>query len=181
MVTNGVFVRWVVIHGPCMLAGSIHVIRHPSDLNSHLLPQSEIQGISKWPFQVAKDTLFDAKNKEVVQALLTNKNFMDLSSNVEALGKKLDSIKAISAKGFGPLFEAGAVTDWKTVFGVGIDTVATTYALYQLTVEIPKIKGIFDRKAAVKKLRADVHSKGAVLGASLESRAVLLETQLKLT
>lgn len=173
VVTHGVFVRWV----------AIHVIRrwHPSDLNRHLLPQCEIHRMSRWPFQVAKDALLDAKNKGVVEALLTNGGFMDLSSSVEALGKKLDCIKAISLKGFRPLFDAGAVQDWRAVFGLGIDTVATTYALHQLTVEIPKIQGIFDRKEAVKKLRADVDSKGGVFGASLESRAVTLETQVKLT
>ena len=121
----------------------------------------------------------DVKNKDVCESLLGNKRFLDLSGAAESLGKQMDYLKSLGGKGFGPLFNPALVAKAKTVLASGVDTAATTYALYQLTAVIPNIESIFDRKDAIKKLRADVAYKGTALGASLEARAVILETQAR--
>ena len=63
----------------------------------------------------------------------------------------------------------------------GAETVSVTYASYQITVTIPKIDNIFDRKKKISELREAVTSKGSSLGDSLEAQAKILETQVRVS
>ena len=70
----------------------------------------------------------------------------------------------MGGKGYGPLFDHALIPDARTVFCSGAETVSVTYALYQITVEAPKIDNIFDRKKKISELREAVASKGVIVG-----------------
>lgn len=128
---------------------------------------------------VVKDNLMADSNREVRQALLDNKGFCECSAATEKLAELLTVVKGMTASGSGPFFDSGLVREAKSKLVLGVETVSVTYALFQLTIEIPKATSVFERRNLIKRLRDDVQARGASFGASLEMLAKSLSAQAK--
>ena len=124
-----------------------------------------------------KETILD--HPDVIAKLLQNPDFDKCSINADTLSKQMAFVTELRGAGLGPLFEHTLLAHAKTVLSLGVETIAVTYALYQLNAEIPKVEAIFARQKAIASLRSAVATKGVSLGASLEGRAKLLEKQVR--
>jgi hypothetical protein len=86
-----------------------------------------------------------------------------------------ERIKVITADGCGPVLASVALKKRSAkAIEDGTDTVAVTYALYQLTQVIPGLEAGKPRADAVNEMKAPVAGKRATLGQSLEDECVRL-------
>lgn len=124
-------------------------------------------------WQAAKEALLDPEHKEVVSSLLGNKGYMELCTSVAKLCEQMDALKPLQGDGYaGPLAPDLRKRALQAISN-GTDTVAITFALYQLTNKIPQLKKA-DRAPAIQDLKKKMKAKKACLGRSLEAECTRL-------
>jgi len=137
--------------------------------NTETIEHSVPQG-----WQTTKETIMNAENAQVVKSLIGNADYLKLCQAVASLGEQLLDLKILATDSCGAYFtDPGLKKRSNKAIEDGTETVAVTYALYQLTILIPTLPQE-QRKSAVQKCKADVAAKGAVLGQSLEDESIRL-------
>ena len=116
----------------------------------------------------------NAENAQVVKSLIGNADYLKLCQAVASLGEQLLDLKILATDSCGAYFtDPGLKKRSNKAIEDGTETVAVTYALYRLTILIPKLPQE-QRKSAVQKCKADVAASRAVLGQSLEDESIRL-------
>lgn len=125
-------------------------------------------------WQSVKDSILDPANQNIVQLMVGNPNFLKMSQAVAKLSDMVGTLKVLLADGCGTFYR-DATLKKRTGRAIeeGTETVGMTYALYQLTVAIPKLE-VGARKTAIEQTKAAVASKGATLGQSLTDECIRL-------
>ncbi|CAK0884574.1 unnamed protein product [Prorocentrum cordatum] len=123
-----------------------------------------------------KDSILKPEHSEKHAALVGNKNYKVLSESVNALKEARRVARSVAKDAFGPFLAADVVSKSKQVFDNGIEVVSLTYAVFQVTAVIPKIKGQKKRKDAVDALKADILAKGVKMSESILEECARLET-----
>lgn len=133
---------------------------------------TEIEDAVPKGWQVHKDTLLE--NKETVALLVSNKDYLKLCSAVSKLGECIEHLRVLGSDGCGAFFTIPELKQRSNkAIEMGTDTVAVTFAAYQLTVTIPKLKKA-DRVTAVDNTKAAMKAKRATMGKSLEDECIRL-------
>lgn len=130
-----------------------------------------IQCVHRRSPKAKRDTLMEDESKEVREALLSNKGFARLSDLTDLLTSMLSLVKIVnSSSGLGTVFESCIVRDMKNNVLLGVDTVATTYAVFKVQ-QIAAMPSPIARKREVDALRIAIRQKGGELCPSLEAYA----------
>ncbi len=119
----------------------------------------------------------DDKHTVLRKSLMENEKFEELGLATDRLSKYCLEVNNLHTSGAGPFFEAAFLKEVESAKTLGVETVAITYAVWQLTTEVPKTDSLFGRSKAIKALRAQVEDKGAKFGPSLDDYATRLCTQ----
>ena len=99
------------------------------------------------------------EDQAVRHALLTNKNYMDLSSASVALAQMLSQIKILHSDAMGSIFPAELMKHLECSKISSIRTVTVTFALFSLTKGLPKIEDVKARAAEAKKTMQSTEKK----------------------
>lgn len=118
----------------------------------------------------------DDEHEPVRRALVENENYLACSEYTEKLAVAMRLTKMLNSGGQGFVLEARLLKAAKQALLLGVETVSITYALFKLTVEVPKLGSIFQRRQKVDELRAALKERGTGLGSSLDALATKLAT-----
>ena len=105
--------------------------------------------------------------------MISNPKYMDVCAGVAQISDASEPLKTLVGDGCGQLLPLELQQRMNKAIEHGTDTVATTYALYQLKVVIPKMQKA-DRPKAVEAMKDAVKGKKALLGKSLDDECVRL-------
>ena len=111
----------------------------------------------------------DDKHKHARAALIQNPHYSDCSEYTKELNIAVEVAKNLNSAGQGMLVDANSMKAARSSLEIGMETVAITYAIYQLTTTFPAIVCKFERIEEIKKLRQEMDDRGVALGASLAS------------
>jgi len=111
------------------------------------------------------------ESKTVREAMLSNKNIAKLSAMASLMHTTLEFVKRVNGEGkeLGMMVDAALHKECDIMCRHAIDTVVTSFALYELLFKITRVVNLKMRQAACNKLKVEVESKGVVMGEDMMS------------
>lgn len=132
-----------------------------------------VSGWSIGGWELAKDSLLEEKNKELVQRMLSNTNYSRCGKGSALLREWRQLLKGVSTDGCGVVIAVEDMKSWGLVVRSAAEYCEVTHALHQVTTTIPSVRNLNMRKAAAKSFLKDIKDKVDV-GASILDRATHL-------
>ena len=126
------------------------------------------------PFLPLQDDICIPGMHQVREALLKNPHYNKIGPAIAELEGFLTCWRRLAADGSGPALDAKHVQDSKEAITLGVETVGTTFAIFQLYHKISKEPLVNTRRDQLKALREQLDNKGVSMDGSMEDRMATL-------
>jgi hypothetical protein len=125
-------------------------------------------------WQVCKHDICTHLRKDVREGLLKNASFMKIGPVVASLESAVSIFKKMYADGCGAAIDVQLLAAARQAIANGVDTVTTTFALFQIYLKIPKEPLVTVRRDLLKALREQMRAKGCSTAGSMNERMLQL-------
>ena len=123
-------------------------------------------------WEAKEENLMDDSSHDLRKALLSNKDFPNISAYAQKLKDTEKEMRSVQSDGFAKCFPADLLKSAADTHALGTKTVVTTFALFQIYKTLPTLQGkpLAD---AIADLRSKIASKGCKLSNQLEAHLKL--------